>query len=127
MNVVDGELRSQNKPPSDEGGGFAVGEDGGRETGSVPKKSLSLSHGLRRDFASLTLIRGSQKRYIAVRCDIRLRCAIYFRKTEMRYVHRFRTMNVADGELRSQNKPPLCKGRWRGVSRDGGIDLLRVE
>ena len=49
MNVADGDLRSQNKPPSDEGGGFAVGEDGGREAGSLPKKSLSLSHGLRRD------------------------------------------------------------------------------
>ena len=41
-------------PPSDEGGGFAVGEDGGRENGSLPKKKYLLHS------ASLTLIRGSQ-------------------------------------------------------------------
>ena len=51
--------------------------------------------------AELPLHKGAKERYIAARCDIRLRRAIYFRFAEMRYVHRFRTMNVVDGEERA--------------------------
>ena len=47
--------------------------------------------------AELPLHKGAKERYIAARCDIRLRRAIYFRFAKMRYAARLRTVSVDGG------------------------------